>query len=72
MIIGIFSAVIRGYESRAILDFSETGTGLNKETLAHLRLIILHNWLYNRDSKDVIAFKTLKNKYSVYKSLAIF
>ena len=67
-----FSAVIRGYESRAILDFSETGTGLNKETLAHLRLIILHNWLYNRDSKDVIAFKTLKNKYSVYKSLAVF
>lgn len=67
-----FSTVIRGYEANAILDFSEAGTGLNKETLIHLRLIILHNWLYNRDSKDIITFKTLKNKYFVYKSLASF
>lgn len=67
-----FSTVIRGYEANATLDFSEAGTGLNKETLIHLRLIILHNWLYNRDSKDTITFKTLKNKYSVYRSLASF
>lgn len=67
-----FSTVIRGYEANATLDFSEAGTGLNKETLIHLRLIILHNWLYNRDSKDIITFKTLKNKYSVYRSLASF
>ena len=67
-----FSAVIRGYETGSILDFSEKGTGLNKETLIHLRLITLYNWFYARNSKDVVTFKTIRNKYSVYKSLAIF
>ena len=67
-----FSSVIRGYETNSTLDFSEQGTGLNKETLFHLRLITLYNWLYARNSKDVVTFRTIQNKYYIYKKLANF
>lgn len=66
-----FGSIIRGYETSKVLDFSEEGTGLNKETLHHLRLIILYNWLYNRKSKDNVSFRTIINKYHLYKSIAV-
>lgn len=65
-----FSGIIRSYETTNILDFSEQGTGLNKETLYHLRLIILYNWLYNRKSKDNVSLRTIKNKYFLFKFIA--
>lgn len=66
------TSFIRGYETNAILDFSEKGTGLNKETLIHLRLITLYIILYEQRIKDIITLKTIRNKYRFFKVLAEF
>ena len=66
------SNFVRGYSTNPNLDFSEDGTGLNKETLIHLRLIILYILFYENGRKDILSFTVIREKYRIYKVLAQF
>lgn len=66
------SNFVRGYSTNPNLDFSEEGTGLNKETLIHLRLIILYILFYENGRKDILSFTVIREKYRIYKVLAQF
>ncbi len=64
------TSFIRGYETNSILDFSEKGTGFNKKTLIHLRLITLYHIFYEKRAKDTVTLKTIRYKYRFCKVLA--
>jgi hypothetical protein len=64
------SAVQLGYSHTNVLDFTKEKTGLNSDTLYHLKLIIYYDFFCVKKIKDTIAFKTILAKYNRYKLVA--
>ena len=67
-----FSNLQLGYSNSNILDFTEDTTGLNIDTLYHIRLLIYYDLFYANKINDVISYKTIKSKYSRFRSLATY
>lgn len=64
------SAVQLGYSHTSILDFTKEKTGLNSDTLYHLKLIIYYDLYCAVKRKDTISFRTIISKYRRYKLIA--
>lgn len=64
------SAVQLGYSHTNVLDFTKEKTGLDSDTLYHLKLIIYYDFFCVKKIKDTIAFRTILAKYNRYKLVA--
>ncbi|QNX28941.1 hypothetical protein IC763_12030 [Acinetobacter seifertii] len=66
------SAVQLGYCYTNILDFTEEKTGLNSDTMYHIKLIMYYELFCAIKRKDTISFRTLIAKHNRYKFIAKF
>ncbi len=56
--------------NRPLSNFTEEETGLNRDTLFHLKLAIYYDLFYAKRQKDVLTFRTIIGKYFKYRTVA--
>lgn len=64
------SAIQLGYSHTNVLDFTKEKTGLNSDTLYHLKLIVYYDYFCVKKIKDTVSFRTILLKFRKYKLIA--
>lgn len=64
------SAVQLGYSHTNVLEFTKEKTGLNSDTLYHLKLIVYYDYFCVKKIKDTVSFRTILSKFRRYKLIA--
>ncbi|MBV6552463.1 hypothetical protein KTN00_15805 [Acinetobacter soli] len=64
------SAIQTSYAYTSVLDFTKEKTGLNSDTLYHIKLILYYELFCAKKMKDTITFRTLTARYGIYKRIA--
>lgn len=64
------SAVQLSYSYTSVLDFTKERTGLNSDSIYHIKLIIYYELFCAKKRKDTLSFRTILAKYNRYRHIA--